>query len=275
MRRGGWLLVCVAALFVATPAYAATGAAATAQLAPHTAHNTAHSRGALVVAKSEAARPFAKSLARLIYRDAALRPTIDEKMARVLMGDDPDAATPADQRDAAAAARADVLATVHALGGADESVGRRLLLSSTAKDLGAELVVLVEADPQGEPKARVLKVSNGRYVGVTLAAERLAPETEGGPARWDWSDALPILRGLRHRPPPGPRAPVPVPASAPPVSSNAKPGQDGDEGGDLLTSPWFWSGLGIVVTVGVTVLVLSQTAFKNKDVVNLQGRVSP
>jgi hypothetical protein len=66
---------------------------------------------------------------------------------------------------------------------------------------------------------------------------------------------------------------VPGPGSS--AAPDAEPGQDGEEDGDLLTSPWFWSGLGIVVTVGVTVLVLSQTAFKNSDVVNLQGRVNP
>ena len=52
---------------------------------------------------------------------------------------------------------------------------------------------------------------------------------------------------------------------------------EGDDEGalDLLTSPWFWGGLGAVVAVGVTVFALSQTSLNEPDVIRLEGRVSP
>jgi hypothetical protein len=298
MPRGAWLLVVAALLSVAPLAHAEgdpsepapakdqpqpkaaakpAGAQPTKKKAAKPAGNervpSARRRGAIVVAKSEAARIHAKALARLIYQDAALRPDIDEKMAKALLGDDPDESTPADQREGDAAVRADVLATVRALDAADESVRRRLL-ASTASDLHAELVVLVVVAGDG-PTAKVLKAANGRYAAVTLAPQRVTPKEEGRAPGWDWADAVPIVKSLRQGPPPGPRAPVPIPGPGSASAADQEPAGDGEEDGDLLTSPWFWSGLGIVVTVGVTVLVLSQTAFKNSDVVNLQGKVSP
>lgn len=233
------------------------------------------SKGAIVVALNEAARPAAKALARLVYQDKDLRPSMDEAMAHVLTGGEPQR----EELNEAALA-------VKALSEADDSVRRRLL-TSLGRDLRVDLVVLVSADERtpeptpSTPSARALRVSTGRFASVTLAAEA-APTRGDGAAHWEWGDAVSVLRGIARRPPAQRAAsgkakrtkktPAPAPRASP-VSNGH--GADGTDDANLLTSPWFWGGLGAVVTVGVTVLVLSQTVFKDSDSVSLQGRVSP
>ena len=56
-----------------------------------------------------------------------------------------------------------------------------------------------------------------------------------------------------------------------PTVAPKKAAEEGEDDGNLLTSPWFWGGLGLVVTVGVTVLILSQTALNEPDVVTIDG----
>jgi hypothetical protein len=225
-------------------------------------------RGTAIVAANEEARAPAKTLARLVYRDPQLRPNFDEKMARALMGK----ADPGE--DAAAKQRAEVASVVQSLATSDEAVRRRLL-ASTGKELGVSHMVLVEVDASG-PRARVLRVSEQRFLGVTLAPKAL----EGGAS--DWNDSVVLLRGLARTEPVGTQR-----AAKPKKNKNVKPKKNGhaqngasktepaDDGVNLLTSPWFWGGLGVVVSVGVTVLVLSQTVFKDPDTVGLEGRVSP
>ena len=213
-------------------------------------------RGAIVVAVSAKSRPAARSLARSVYRDAKLRPDMKEAMAKVLLGGKP--GDPADPQQSEARG---VVASLEAV--QDDSVRRRLL-ASLGTDLGANLVVWVDF-PDAGPRARVLRLPEGKLLSVTLAAEE--QKLEGGKRAWDWSDALGILRGLVSGPPPGPRA-------APPKSAPVAAVSEGDEDDwALLKSPWFWGTLGVVVTAGVTVLILSQTALNEPDVVMLEGRV--
>jgi hypothetical protein len=203
--------------------------------------------GALVIAANPAVRVHAEALARAVYVERTLRPTIDEKMARVLVGH------AAEETDALQKEVAGVVATLAAV--QDDTVRRRLLVS-LGTDLHAQLIVFVEHAGAG-PTARVVKMPEETYVAVTLAAKG-----------HDWSDAVGILRGLVSSPPPGPR-------SKPAGTSAAAVPEDDEDDWDLLTSPWFWGGLGVVLTVGVTVLVLSQTALNEPDVVMLDGRISP
>lgn len=235
-------------------------------LAPRAGH--AQSKGAAVVAAREAARPAAKELARLVYRDAKLRPGFDETIARALLGEVPSAEGQAKE----------IAGVVASLDTSDEAVARRVL-ASTGKELGVSLVVLVDTDDDKGPHARVLRVSEQRFLGVTLTPKQL----EGGAL--DWQDGVGLLRSLPEAQPlPGPRrANLPKQKPKPKTKKNGakknghKPdtGEKSDETPNLLTSPWFWGGLGVVVSVGVTVLVLSQTVFKDDDAVTLEGRVAP
>jgi hypothetical protein len=43
----------------------------------------------------------------------------------------------------------------------------------------------------------------------------------------------------------------------------------------LLSSAWFWGSLAAVVSVGVTVLVLSQTTSDAPTTLRLDGRIAP
>jgi hypothetical protein len=132
-------------------------------------------------------------------------------------------------------------------------------------------VVAVRRDARGTT-ARVVRMPDASFVALTLT---MSSDDE------PWRDAVGILRGLVRGPPPGPRSQPRTtkgkpakrkPAKGAPLADPDAPKEDDDDW-DLLTSPWFWGGLGVVVTVGVTVLVLSQTTLNEPDVVMLQGRV--
>jgi hypothetical protein len=187
----------------------------------------------------------------------------------------------------AAIRRAELATVIKTLAQVDRTVQRRLL-AAAGTELGVELVLLVSSGKQG-PTAQVLRVSEARFLSVTLAPKKVepksapmgdsyAPPPDAKPQEpsWDWSDAVGMLRGLLSRPPPGPR---PKPAVKPNgkaiLDEDDKKADEDDDPVDLLTSPWFWGGLGVVVTVGVTVLVLSQTVFDESDTVMLEGQVSP
>jgi len=209
--------------------------------------------GLVVVAGDERARGEARNLARRAYRDVALRPRIDESTAQVLAGD------PAPEGESELA---ELASTVSAVATLKDDAVRRRLLDATIRELGVQRAVLVETSAEG-PRARV--VEGGRFRSLTLTAVRRADDS------WDWSDAVAMLRGLSvGTPAPGPRrtvAPKPKPTSTVP--------DEGEDDFNLLTSPWFWGGLGVVVTVGVTVFVLSRTALNEPDEVMIQGRIAP
>ncbi len=220
---------------------------------------TPKGHGLVVVAGDAEARGQARNLARIAYKDASLRPRIDEATARVLAGD------PAPKDDAGLNELASTVAAVSTL--KDDAVRRRLL-GAMSRELGVQRAVLVETGAKG-PRARV--VEGGRFRGVTLTASQRPDGT------WDWSDAVAMLRGLAvGTPVPGPRRTGPQPKEAPkPTSTAPAEGADDEDEFNLLTSPWFWGGLGVVVTVGVTVFVLSRTALNEPDEVVIQGRIAP
>jgi len=241
--------------------------------------------GAVVVSVDDSARGHARTLARLIYQDTRLRPRIDEHDAQVLAGNPPPASDAGDDGkpvDDNAVRRAELATVIKTLAVVDRTVQRRLLAAAGA-ELGVELVLLVSSGAQG-PTAQVLRVSEARFLSVTLAPKKVEPKgaptgEEEAPApqpSWDWSDAVGMLRGLLSRPPPGPRPKPAVKHNGKAIlDEDDKKADEDDDSVDLLTSPWFWGGLGVVVTVGVTVLVLSQTVFDESDTVVLEGQVSP
>src|SRR5262245_61111037 len=61
--------------------------------------------GAIVVALGDDTKSAAEPLARVLYRDPALRPGIDDATARVLAGEEPDANAPAALRELASVRR--------------------------------------------------------------------------------------------------------------------------------------------------------------------------
>lgn len=211
--------------------------------------------GAIVVAVGEAARPHARALAKVVYQDAVLRPRIDETTAQVLSGG------PAPEGNSELEEHAKL---VRALGTtADEDVQRRLA-GSLARDLDARLVVLVSVKDD-EPSARIVRMPEERMLAVKLTPTKKK-------ATWEWTDARSMMKELAlGAPPPGPRKKKKDPGG----TALPEPEDESEEEGNLLTSPWFWGGLGLVVTVGATVLILSQTALNEPNVVFIDGRVGP
>jgi len=274
MRLWPTVLALLLALLTAGPAWA----------------STSRGHGTIVVAIDDAARPAAKTLARVVYQDAALRPAMSEATAKALVGEAP--AKPAagnETKTPQPNKLAEIASVIKAARETKDSTIRRRLLASVGSDLGAELLVFVEQATAG-PSARVMRVADQRFLAVVLAPG--TKKSDSGAAAHDWSDALAILRGLaKGAPPPGPRSSSPAgnpgmldkggpQGTAAKPGNGAKPGDgtkpdDGKKDRNFLTSPWFWGGLGVVLSVGVTVLVLSQTALNEPDVVMLEGHVSP
>lgn len=220
--------------------------------------------GTIVVATSQAARIHARGLARAVYRDAVLRPPIDEATAQVLSGSEPP------EGDLELARHASVVRALQTT--EDEEIQRRLA-GSLARDLGARLIVLVSVRAN-EPTARVVRMPEERMLAVKLTATKKTQAE--GPPTWDWSDATSMLRELSiGAPPPGPRKKAKKKKDAGGTALPAPKTDESEDDGNLLTSPWFWGGLGLVVTVGATVLILSQTALNEPDMVAIDGRVVP
>ena len=161
----------------------------------------------------------------------------------------------------------------------------RQLLAGLGLDLGVDLVVTVEVgggpDPgHGMPVARVLRVAERRFVPI-----QLNPQQPGGSGPFDWSGSLPVLRSLLAAAPRSPgitersdAGPAPTKSTAvrPTSASPSTPAQsEPDEQVRVLSSPWFWGGLGVLVAAGVTVFALSRSSLGSPSTVQLDGRVSP
>jgi hypothetical protein len=256
------------AAFAAGPAPAppppAPGSSAAVIAAP-----AAAGHGAIVVAVSDEAAGAAHALALDVYRDAELRPSIDDATARVLAGEAPGADAPQKLKDAA-----DVRATLAKsfptsaapATGAPAPPGdasARRLLASLGADYHAELVVAVFLDG-GRPVARVIRPGSASFERVELGAALETPEN--GPKIVKWPGATILLKGMvAPAAPPAPIKPVAVVALPPPPAPTQRP---------FYKSPWFWGTAGVVAAAGVTVLVLSKTT-SGSDTTHLGGHVGP
>jgi hypothetical protein len=231
--------------------------------------------GAVVVALGDDAAAAAAPLARTIYKEAALQPSIDDATARVLIGEPLPESPPAKLRDLAEL-RAGIPRS------ADDVASRRLLASIGA-DLGAAAVVVVSIE-DGKPIARVIQVASASYEGVVITAT-----VEPAPAATiTWPGAVKVLTGILGASSASPRgAPTAAPrgktAAGPraPASKSSKSSKDvlsdagpkKDSAIDLVKSPWFWGGLGAVATVGVTIFVIAKASEGDDNLLRLQGRV--
>ena len=250
-------------------------------------------RGAVVVALGDDATAAAQSLARLVYREAALRPSIDDATARVLAGE-PLAGNPSPALRELAELRGGIPRSASDIGG-------RRLLASIGADLRAVLVIGVAIE-EGKPIARVMQVASASYESVLLSAMVALPpeppEASGAgsppgappaagarPPAIAWPGAVKAIGALLGAPGAGagavgrkaPKAASPK-AAAPKAASGgerAHPGAPKDTAGSLLTSPWFWGSLGAVATVGVTLFVIAKSTEGDDGMLRLQGRVPP
>jgi hypothetical protein len=251
------------------------GAAAAREEPPRAAAPSARgaARGAVVVAMDDESGPAARALARAVYRDAALRPALDEAAAQTLVGASPAGDAPAAVKELAEVRRA-------ATGGADAGsapVARRLLASLGA-GVDAALVVAV-ATTAGRPAARVLRVAGASYAPLELGATVHRP-SDGAAATFDWPGAAAALRSLLGA----------GDAAAPrrgatgatrPLAQSGSPAQDAAGARDATaersawSSPWFWGSLAGVAAVGLTVFIFAETGGGESDTLRLQGRLAP
>jgi hypothetical protein len=262
-----------------SPAASATGALAQPAMAPA---QPAVARGAVVVAVGDGATQPARALARAIYRDAALRPALDDAFARVLIGEAPASDAPAAVKELAEARRS------VAESGSD--VVARRLLASLGAQAQAEVVVAVSMQG-GRPVARVLRVATASYAPLELGAtiRGLEQPAGAGPqaaatgaAMFEWPGATATLRAqLSGAGSPGKPAagqvvgPLAHPARGR-APANATAAERGEaQGGEVWRSPWFWGAIGAVAAVGITVFVLAKTSEGDADTVHLAGRIAP
>lgn len=216
-------------------------------------------RGVIVLAMSDDAIPAARALAREVYAEDVLRPTIDDATARVLAGEAPPPnAGPklveiADVRKAAQGAPSDAVT--------------KRLFTSLGDDLGAILVVPVTMRDH-RPAARIVSVAKGAFEPVELSgAIEAQPD---GSSRVTWSGVATILKGLV----PKPVAPPPSSSSAPSKAPAGPLAPKKDEApSSFWSSPWTWVGAGVVVAAGVVVFAVSQT--QGDGGLRMQGRVAP
>lgn len=224
---------------------------------------TAPARGVVVVALGEGASEAARPLAHEVYRDAALRPAIDDATARVLCGE-PAAVT-------ASAALRELGELRRSIPPAGPDAATRRLLGALGDDLHARLVVSV-VSVDGKPVARVLRVAGASFEPVTLSAAT-QPSVGGGEGAIVWPGAVASLRLLLALPAPAPFAPAAEPTPVAPPPAAVAPAASGKAA--FWKSPWFWAPIGVLLTAGVTVLVVSQTTDTASGSVHLQGRVAP
>jgi hypothetical protein len=251
VARRAWAAACAIALAGgAAPASATEGAAAVVVPEP---------RGAVVVALGDGASAAARPLAFEVYRDAALRPSIDDGTARVLAGED----APAD----APRALLELAELRRSIAPAGTDAASRRALGSLGEDVHARFVVSV-AMIEGKPVARVLRVAGAALEWATLTPSA-STTAAGSPSTWTWPGAVATLRGLV---PSAPLAPVAAATPSPPPADATQPPAAKSP---FWKSPWFWVPLGVLVTAGVTVLAVSQTTDTSSSSVHVQGRVAP
>ncbi|AUX47042.1 hypothetical protein SOCE26_085540 [Sorangium cellulosum] len=267
-------------------------AAEAPRVAPAAAAPRAALRGAVVVAADDESAEAARSLARVVYRDPALRPPIDEAAAQALAGEPAPPDAPASVKELAEVRRS--------AGRAGSEPVARGLLASLGAGAGAALVVAVTT-AQGHPVARVLHVAGARYAPLELGAtvQRAADGAAASPAATiDWPGAAAALRallpadgGVAGAAPGAGGAPAPsseggpvrpLATAAPTAPAGAALAQRGrrappapGERRSVWSSPWFWGPLAGVAATGLVVLVLAQTGASDGDTVHLKGRIAP
>lgn len=192
IARTGAGLLFGSALFLS----AEGGALAETPTPTNTTNTKDPGKGAVVVAVGPDGAAPARSLAHDVYRDAALKPDIDDATARVLIGEQQPPAAPSAPADGAgdAAAKLRELGELRAsVSGAGSDAAARRLLAAIGTDLKARVVVSVTMEG-GRPVAKVLRVETSAFEGVELGAT--IETTPSGEKLYQWPGALETLRKL-------------------------------------------------------------------------------
>jgi hypothetical protein len=270
----------------AAPAPPAAPPAAAPAPPPAAPAPQAQQAGAVVVATSDAASPAAHALAAEVYREADLRPAIDDATARVLAGERvPDGAAPRlkDLGELRASIATSVPAAPPAAGAAappPSDLVLRRLLASLGADVGAALVVTVAMDGS-RPVARVLRTSTATFERVELGPTvDLAAD---GTRTFRWPGVTTTLRGFVMPPAPAappppvapgaPAAPPPNPPLAPLAATSQAPVVP-EEPRPFYKSPWFWGSVAGAAAVGLGVYLITR-ATSSTDNVHLTAKVVP
>lgn len=217
------------------------------------------SRGAVVVAIGSGVEAAAKPLAREIYRDEALRPSLDDRAARVLAGEAVPADAPAKERE---------LAEVRSALTTNDDAPSRRLLASLGAEQKAEIVVAVSMAGD-RPVARVLRVGTARYESIELGPT--IERSEAGEIRYTWPGAATTLRKLVVVP----QAAAPAPIAPKPTGSKALTKPEEPARKPFYKSAWFWGPVGAIVAAGAAVLIASKVTEDSTGMVRLKGQVAP
>jgi hypothetical protein len=195
----------------------------------------------------------ARTVAREIYRDPALRPPLADAEARVLIGE----ALPKGASTALAE-----LSSLRARARASTDAADRAILAEIARRTRARAIalVLVTGDgatgdgatgdgATGEP-ATDAAIDDGAEVRLYDAADDRLEATRHRAEQGGWSSLLDRARARFST-----TAPTTTPATAPvntPTPSDAK------KGGTFLSSPWFWGALGAAAAAAVAAWAISR-----------------
>lgn len=238
-------------------ALAIAGATASFTLADAHAQAPQSPHGTLVVALGNNVTPAAKALAKEVYRDEQLQPSIDEPTARVLAGEPPAA-------DASAALQS--LARVReSLPVAPDDLGAKLI-AAIGQERHAEFVMAVSMTAD-RPQARVVRVASGKYESVLV--EATVEHGEGETIRYSWPGATTHLLQLF------PPAPAPTTAPIAPRKVDSAPPKPAEKSSSWYKSPWFWGPIGAVVATGAAIFIASQATKNDVDTLHLRGQVGP
>jgi hypothetical protein len=247
MRRASQIVVIVGVLLARAPAALADAPASAPAPAPASAPAPAPAPppapapapapapiGVAVVAlrgAADAAWPLAGS----VYADPSLRPTaVDEPHARVLCGEPPVAAAPADLRD--------LSDTVAALRGDDAP--SRTLLDGIARRFAVRAILVVRSDAGG-PTARLFLAETGAFDAATYAPD--TPPTGPAPIWSATTRSLDRLFGSA----PAAAAPPAAFQSAPILATSEAPKKEAARPPPAFyESGWFWGAIGAAALIG-------------------------
>lgn len=179
-------------------------------------------------------------LARAVYGDAMLRPSLDEKKARLLAGEDFE----------------DMKELVELRQGVKgDDAASKQLLQTIAEQVSVEALLVVSTDGAGHVTARTFLVSTKNFDAAVYVAKHEGDEVT-------WPGAVESLH-KQWAPPPPPPAATPV-AIKPKAVENAvsKP---------FYLSPWFWGAIGAAVVGGLAIILATQDA--SGDGLRLQVKV--